>query len=146
MEEKLTQIVTLASARILDLIEGEYEEGWLTVYKRQKTVIFHDAEAVSTTTINGETFYCAPYASFLFLIATVIPGVASNLVCWVEQSDDQVNWYKLEDDGLDDIGFQNGDGDQKICISGVCRAPYIRVSALASAGTWTLTSKMIFNS
>ena len=144
MRDEITQIETLDTARIADIEENEWVLGWLRVFKRHKIIKSFDLVSVSTSEKVSEYFHCAPYSEFLLAMNVVIPGVASVLIVDVELSDDHSNWYKLKDDEVKNILFDNADGNQKLCISGKCIAPYMRVKAVATAGTWTVTAKTIF--
>lgn len=144
MAIEITQIETYDSAMILDQAENEWCEGWLKVYKRHKIITFHGALAVSTSSIASASFYCAPYSEFLLMLDVTIPGVASVIVFTIELSDDNAKWYELKDTEALNIQLSNADGNQKICLSQKCVAQYIRLKAVASAGTWTVTSKGVF--
>jgi len=144
MAIEITQIETYDSAMILDQAENEWTQGWLTVYKRHKIVTFHGALSVSTSSVSSASFYCAPYREFLLMLDVTIPGVTSVIVFTIELSDDNSKWYELKDTEALNIQLSNADGSQKICLSQKCIAPYMRLKAVASAGTWTVTSKGTF--
>ena len=146
MEVDITQIETYDSAMILDQEENEWTVGWLNVYKRHSIQKLLDALSVSTTAVYSDSFNCAPYSEFLLMADVTVPGAASILFIDVELSDDNAKWYRLEDTEVKDIQFNNADGSRKACISGKCIAPYFRLKAIASAGTWTVTGKAVFNS
>ena len=142
----ITQIETYDSAMILNQEEGEWEVGWLNVYKRHSIQTLLNALSVSTTAVYSDSFYCAPYSEFLLMLDLTIPGSASILFVDVELSDDNSRWYRLEDEEVNVIQFNNADGSRKVCVSGKCIAPYFRLKAIASAGTWNVTGKVVFNS
>ena len=142
----ITQIETYDAAQILNQAEAVWDIGWLKVYKRHKIIESFDAVSVSTSEKVSESFYCAPYSEFLLLFNLTIPGSASVLMFDVELSDDNANWYKLKDEEVKSIVFDNADGSQKVCLSGKCIAPYMRLKAIATAGTWTVTAKVVYNS
>jgi len=144
IRDEITQIETLDTARIVDVIEGEWTLGWLKVYKRHRIIKSFDLVSVSTSEKVSDAFYCAPYSEFLLEMNLVIPGVASVLIVDVELSDDQSNWFKLRDEEVKNILFDNADGSQKVCLSGKCIAPYMRLKAIATAGTWTVSAKTIY--
>ena len=144
MDVEITQIETYDSARIFDQEEDEWGLGWLTVYKRHKIEELFDVVSVSTTEKVSGGFYCAPYSEFLLMLNLTIPGSASVLMFDVELSDNNVDWYELKDTEALNIQFDNADGSQKVCLSGKCIAPYMRLKAIATAGTWTVTAKAVY--
>ena len=144
MAVEITQIETYDSAMILDQEENEWGVGWLKVYKRHRTEKLLDALSISTTAVYSNSFYCAPYSEFLLMMDVTVPGSASILFMDVELSDDNAKWYRLEDTEVNNIQFDNGDGSKKACISGKCIGLYLRMKALSSAGTWTVTGKAVF--
>lgn len=141
---EVTMIETYDSAMILDQAENEWRQGWLKVYKRHKVVTLLDAFSVSTSVVYASSFYCAPYSKFLLLLDVTIPGVASVIIFTIELSDDNAKWYELKDTEALNIQFSNADGSLKNCLSLKCIAPYMRLKAVATAGTWTVTSKGVF--
>jgi len=140
----VTKIETYDSAMILDQDENVWETGWLKVYKRHKIVKLFEAFSVSTSDVKSVSFYSAPYSEFLFMLDVVIPGVASVIVFTPELSDDNANWYELKDPEALNIQLSNADGNQKLCLSLKCIAPYMRLKAIATAGAWTVTAKAVF--
>lgn len=144
MAELITLIETYDSAMILDQEENEWRQGWLRVYKRHKNVTFLGADSVTTSTIYSSSFYCAPYSEFLLLLDVTIPGVASVITFILELSDDNAKWHELKDTEALNIQFSNADGSVKNCLSLKCIAQYIRLKAVATAGTWTVTGKGVF--
>lgn len=144
MPEQPTMIETYDSAMILDQNENEWRQGWLKVYKRHKNVTFFDVDLITTSTIYAASFYCAPYAEFLLLLDVTIPGVASVITFAIELSDDNAKWYELKDTEALNIQFSNADGSVKNCLSLKCIAPHMRLRAVATAGTWTVTGKGVF--
>ena len=144
MIKDITQIETYDSAQIFNQEEAVWDIGWLKVYKRHKIITSYDVVSVSTSEKLSDSFYCAPYSEFLLLLNLTIPGSASILVFDVELSDDNANWFKLKDEEVLNIQFSNADGNQKVCLSGKCIAPYMRLKAIATAGTWTVTAKVVY--
>jgi len=147
MSDKITQITTHDSAMILDQAEGEYVEGWLRVYKRQVVRKLLDGVSVGATVISSDSFFSAPYFDFLILLDALAVDSGTALLLYVEVSDDGVNWYRLRDSDVDNIELSSSDGtQQKVALRGVCLSPYIRLSALADAASWTVTAKLVLNS
>ena len=144
MIKDITQIETYDSAQIFNQEESVWDIGWLKVYKRHKIEEFFDALSVSTSAKYSDSFYCAPYSEFLLMLDVTIPGVASVIIFTVELSDDNARWYELKDTEALNIQFSNADGSVKNCLSLKCIAPYMRLKAVATAGTWTVTSKGVF--
>lgn len=143
LENEVTEILTLDSARILNLEENDWEKGWLRVYKRHKVKQFFDAESVSTTAKTSSSFNCAPYHEFEILIDLTASGGSDNILIEVQVSDDNAVWYKKMDGLFGDLRYSGTGGDKKESVRGFCLSPYIRLRTVASAGTYTLTLKMV---
>lgn len=140
----VTMIETYDSAMILDQDDNVWEVGWLKVYKRHRIVKLLDALSVSTTEVKSVSFHSAPYSEFLLILDATIPGVASVIIFVIELSDDNAKWYELKDTEALNIQLSNADGNQRLCLSLKCIAPYMRLKAIATAGTWVVTSKGVF--
>jgi len=143
MPAEITMIETYDSAMILDQEENEWSQGWLKVYKRQRTVDLFKSESISTTEKFSSAFLSAPYEKALMEINATAAAVASTLCIDVEFSDDNSNWYENEDIESRNIQLQRGDGNRKLCVQCPVMAQYMRVKSIATAGTWTLTAKAI---
>lgn len=140
----VTQIETLDTAFILNQDENEWEKGWLRVYKRHKTKTFFNVKSVGTTKVYSDSFFCAPYHEFELLTDIVASGVAGTLTIEVETSDGGGTWYKKTDVPFGSLKWEGSLGDKKESVQGKCISPYYRLSAVSSAGTWTLTGKGVF--
>lgn len=144
--EEVTEIWTLDTARVLDQEANEWEKAWLTVYKRVKTVEMLDAQSVSTTEIISSSFLCEPYAKFELLIDLTASGVAGNILIEVYTSDDGAKFYKKMDGLFGDLRYSGTAGNKKESVFGELNNSKVRLRAIASAGTYTLSAKLVLRS
>lgn len=152
VDHEITEIETLDTARIRDGDEGEWEAGYLMVYRRLKTVKFVDYIVFNntTTTYTSNKFLSVPYSKFLLLIDLAVANAPTDLLIEIEMSDGGGTWYKYMAGPFGDLRYEDAAGNKKECIDGDVRAHYFRIKITATGtdatNTFTLSVRTEFAS
>jgi len=141
----------LESAQVYDESDHEWVLAFRTDFKRQKTITPIEAITFndSTTTYTSSSFDVRPYCNGLLLINLDVTGAPTDIVFYLEFSDDNANWYIYVIGAFGDLRYEDGAGDQMECLDFPILAPFLRLRAVATGTdavkTFLITAKAVLN-
>ncbi len=129
-----TEIETLDTARILNQDENEWDAGYLTVYRRVKTIKFFASKVFddSLSVFTSESFLVVPYSKFRLYTYLIVTAAPTDIVVEIEFSYNGSTWYKFMNGPFGDLRWASSAGDKKECIDGNVNSYYMRLKATAT--------------
>lgn len=137
--------------RVFDNDMAEWDFGWQSFFRRQKTVKFIDAQVFNAVvgSVVSASFKCAPYTKFSLLINLAVANTPTDIVIRVDESENGIDWYQIMNGPFGDIRYEDSAGTKAESIQGKVNGSYMRIRATATGtdatNTFTLTAKVMYN-
>lgn len=95
-EQSITEILTFDTARVLNQLVGDWEKGWLTVYKRHKyELLFNTFNPTFGQLYTSTPVFCAPYSKGLILIGYTEAGADAHCMqIWPAFAPDKEQFHR----------------------------------------------------
>ena len=134
--------------RVYDEDNAEWDSGWQTCFKRQKVVVFINAQVFNDVvgSVTSEPFKCAPYRFAEVFLDVVKVSTPTDIRFLYDSSPDGIDWYEMAGNNWTSNLFT---ATGKYSIYDRVISPYFRVRAVATGTTasayFTANVKAVFS-
>jgi len=138
-------------AHVWDFNANDWETAYRKDFKRQRTITPVNAITFDSAneTYTSKSFLVAPYANGLLLINLDVTSSPTDIVIYVQFSDDNQNWFNYVIGPFGDLRYEDAAGDKKECLDFPILAPYMRLYLVSSgcdeSNTFLMTCKVVLN-